>query len=195
MKAKGIEGFVLYDAGAGHAGKEYQYRTILVGKEFQYVRADDLTNAITIYLSIVIGGLTVTGSAIAWGKLSEKISGKPILFAGQKWFNTAIVAAILVLGIFFILNPARYDFFLVILGLSCVFGVCMVIPIAIIANILRIIILVLLTYFFGDGVAQSFLHMAAGLFLFASSLALVFLIDHLVSALGFGKEVRDGRPA
>jgi exosortase len=75
------------------------------------------------------------------------------------------------------------------------FLVCMVIPIAIIANILRIIILVLLTYFFGDGVAQSFLHMAAGLFLFASSLALVFLIDHLVSALGFGKEVRDGRSA
>lgn len=75
------------------------------------------------------------------------------------------------------------------------FLVCMVIPIAIIANIFRIIVLVLLTYFFGDGVAQSFLHMAAGLFLFASSLALVFLIDHLVSLLGFGKEVKDGRPA
>ena len=36
-----------------------------------------LTNAISLYISIVIGGLTVTGSAIAWGKLSEKITGKP----------------------------------------------------------------------------------------------------------------------
>jgi|SRR6185437_2418091 len=69
------------------------------------------------------------------------------------------------------------------------FLVCMVIPIAIVANILRIIVLVLLTYFFGDGVAQSFLHMAAGLFLFASSLSLVFLIDHLVSPLWFRKRV------
>ena len=75
------------------------------------------------------------------------------------------------------------------------FLICMVIPIAIIANILRIIVLVLLTYFFGDGVAQSFLHMAAGLFLFSSSLALVFLIDHLVSRFGFGKEVKNGRAA
>ncbi len=45
MKAKGIAGFLLYDAGAGHASREYQYKTVLVGKEFQYVRADDCTNA------------------------------------------------------------------------------------------------------------------------------------------------------
>src|SRR5271170_3208794 len=67
----------------------------------------DLTNSITLYLSIVIGGLTVTGSAIAWGKLSEKITGKPILFAGQKFLNSAIIIAILILGIMFIINPAR----------------------------------------------------------------------------------------
>jgi len=91
--------------------------------------ATDLTNAITLYLSIVIGGLTVTGSAIAWGKLSEKLPGKPILFAGQKWLNTAIITAIFVLGIMFILQPARYDLFLIILGLSCIFGIFMVIPI------------------------------------------------------------------
>jgi NAD(P) transhydrogenase subunit beta len=91
--------------------------------------ATDLTNAITLYLSIVIGGLTVTGSAIAWGKLSERITGKPILFTGQKWLNTAVVIAIFVLGVMFIMQPARYDLFLIILGLSCIFGVFMVIPI------------------------------------------------------------------
>jgi NAD(P) transhydrogenase subunit beta len=91
--------------------------------------ATDLTNAITLYLSIVIGGLTVTGSAIAWGKLSEKITGKPILFTGQKWLNTAIITAIVVLGLMFIMQPTRYDLFLTILGLSCIFGIFMVIPI------------------------------------------------------------------
>src|SRR5258708_969944 len=59
----------------------------------------DLTNAITLYLSIVIGGLTVTGSAIAWGKLSERIPGKPILFAGQRLLNIGLITAILILGI------------------------------------------------------------------------------------------------
>ena len=61
------------------------------------------------------------------------------------------------------------------------FLVSLVIPIAIIANIIRIIILVLLTYFMGDGVAQSFLHVTAGLFLFAIALVLVFAVDSLVS--------------
>ena len=91
--------------------------------------ATDLTNTITLYLSIVIGGLTVTGSAIAWGKLSEKITGKPILFSGQKWLNTTIITAIAILGIMFIINPSRYDLFLIILGLSLSFGIFMVIPI------------------------------------------------------------------
>jgi len=91
--------------------------------------ATDLTNAITLYLSIVIGGLTVTGSAIAWGKLSENIPGKPILFTGQKWLNGAIITAIVILGIMFLLQTTRYDLFLIILGLSLFFGIFMVIPI------------------------------------------------------------------
>jgi exosortase len=62
-----------------------------------------------------------------------------------------------------------------------IFLVSLVIPIAIIANIMRIIILVLLTYFLGDGVAQSFLHVTAGLFLFAMALLLVFAVDSVAS--------------
>jgi hypothetical protein len=42
---------------------------------------------------------------------------------------------------------------------------------------------VLLTYFFGDAVAQGFLHMAAGLFLFVTSLLLVFAVDNLMSRI------------
>lgn len=55
MKAKSIPGFILYDAGAGHLRdnspkpghvlREYQYRTVLVGKEFQYVKAEDYQDA------------------------------------------------------------------------------------------------------------------------------------------------------
>ncbi len=59
----------------------------------------------------------------------------------------------------------------------------LVIPIAIIANIIRIIILVLLTYYFGNAVAQGFLHETAGMVLFATALMLVFLLDNLISRL------------
>jgi exosortase/archaeosortase family protein len=58
-----------------------------------------------------------------------------------------------------------------------------VIPIAILANIIRVSILVLLTYYFGDQVAQSFIHFAAGMMLFATSLMLVFAVDALVQGL------------
>lgn len=61
------------------------------------------------------------------------------------------------------------------------FLVALIIPIAVIANVLRIVILILLTYFFGDAVGQGFLHVTAGLFLFAVSLLLMFLIDSVVS--------------
>ncbi|MBW8812436.1 MAG: exosortase V [Caulobacterales bacterium] len=60
--------------------------------------------------------------------------------------------------------------------------VCLIIPIAILANVLRIITLILLTYFFGDAVGQGFLHVTAGLFLFAVSLVLMFTIDSAISS-------------
>jgi exosortase len=53
----------------------------------------------------------------------------------------------------------------------------LVIPIAIVANIIRITIIILITYAFGDEVGQSFIHEAAGLVLFATSLMLVFSVD------------------
>jgi exosortase len=58
----------------------------------------------------------------------------------------------------------------------------LVIPIAIIANIVRVISLILITYVWGDGVGQSFIHYAAGLFLFATALLLVFAVDRGLQA-------------
>lgn len=63
------------------------------------------------------------------------------------------------------------------------FLTAMVIPIAIVANIVRIIILILLTFFFGDATAQGFMHFTAGLILFGTSLLLVFAIDKGVFAI------------
>lgn len=53
----------------------------------------------------------------------------------------------------------------------------MIIPVAIVTNIIRVIILILLTYHFGDAVAQGFLHVTAGMLVFAVALGLMVLID------------------
>jgi exosortase B len=56
----------------------------------------------------------------------------------------------------------------------------LVIPIAILANVVRVTALVLLTYYFGDAVAQGFLHNFAGMVTFTSALLLIFLVDTLL---------------
>jgi exosortase len=65
---------------------------------------------------------------------------------------------------------------------SLILGVLSV-PIAILANIIRIVILILLTYYAGDDVAQGFLHMAAGVFVFATALILMFAVDSGLSRI------------
>ncbi len=54
-------------------------------------------------------------------------------------------------------------------------------PIAIAANIVRVIILVLLTYYFGNEVAQGYLHDFAGIVTFVAALLLIFLLDALLT--------------
>jgi H+-translocating NAD(P) transhydrogenase subunit beta len=52
---------------------------------------------IEIYLGILIGAVTFSGSVIAFCKLSEKISGKPVMLPGRHWLNLGL----LVLAVFF----------------------------------------------------------------------------------------------
>ncbi len=53
----------------------------------------------------------------------------------------------------------------------------LVIPIAILANCIRVAALVLLTFYAGDAVAQGFLHHFAGMVTFTSALLFIFAID------------------
>jgi exosortase len=56
-----------------------------------------------------------------------------------------------------------------------------VIPIAIIANIIRVVGLILITYFFGDAAAQGFMHSTTGMVMFALGLVLIMAFDQLLS--------------
>ncbi|HJV94928.1 MAG TPA: archaeosortase/exosortase family protein, partial [Albitalea sp.] len=58
-----------------------------------------------------------------------------------------------------------------------------ILPIAFAANIVRVIILVLLTYHFGDEAGQGFLHGAAGMALMVVALLIFFLLDTALASI------------
>ena len=86
-------------------------------------------SSVTIYLAILIGGVTFTGSVIAWGKLSGAVTQKPVLFTGQNVVNFLILLAILVGAVWFTVNPDQYWVAVVATAVALVLGVMVVIPI------------------------------------------------------------------
>jgi H+-translocating NAD(P) transhydrogenase subunit beta len=85
---------------------------------------------ITIQLTLLIGAVTFTGSMIAWAKLQEVMSGKPIAFPGQKLVNALIFAAIVGLGGYQVFTPEAHLLpFYGVIALSLLIGVLLVIPI------------------------------------------------------------------
>ncbi|MBI2291154.1 MAG: NAD(P)(+) transhydrogenase (Re/Si-specific) subunit beta, partial [Betaproteobacteria bacterium] len=58
--------------------------------------AEKTIHELEIYIGILIGAVTFSGSVIAFGKLSAKISGKPMLLPGRHWIN--LIGLLLVIG-------------------------------------------------------------------------------------------------
>ncbi len=55
-----------------------------------YVGAEKTIHDVETYLGILIGAVTFSGSVIAFGKLSGKIGGKPMLLPGRHWLNLGL---------------------------------------------------------------------------------------------------------
>jgi H+-translocating NAD(P) transhydrogenase subunit beta len=102
--------------------------SLLIGWVALSPNADTFT-LITIILSILIGGVTFTGSMIAYGKLAETIGSAAVLFSGQQVVNSFIVLGILGSSVMFCIEPTNGLWLYAVIGLSLVFGVMAVIPI------------------------------------------------------------------
>src|SRR5688572_7570847 len=59
-----------------------------------------------IYIGVLIGAVTFSGSVIAFGKLSAKISGKPVLLPGRHWLNLAGLLVVIWFGWRFMVAPS-----------------------------------------------------------------------------------------
>jgi NAD(P) transhydrogenase subunit beta len=84
---------------------------------------------IPIVTAALIGGVTVTGSLIAYAKLQERMSGAPLVFPGQNAANALLGAVLLGLCATVVVDPHTMSSFWALFALSLVFGVLLVIPI------------------------------------------------------------------
>jgi len=79
--------------------------------------------------SMVVGGISFAGSAIAFAKLQGLITGTPITYAGQQVVNALIAVAIVALAIANLAVASQPIFFVPLLALALVLGVAFVLPI------------------------------------------------------------------
>ena len=104
--------------------------SLLVGWAALYNPGNTAFIHISILLSILIGGVTLSGSIMAWGKLSEVMTSRALVFAAQRVVNALILIALVACGALFMLAPALDSPYLyAVIALSLLFGVMAVIPI------------------------------------------------------------------
>lgn len=84
---------------------------------------------IVVLLGVLIGGITLTGSLVAFAKLQELIAGAPITFPLQQPVNAALFLGFLVGSGYLLVYPEDSTVFLVMVALSLILGVMFVIPI------------------------------------------------------------------
>jgi H+-translocating NAD(P) transhydrogenase subunit beta len=98
-----------------------------------YVGAEKTIHDIEIYLGILIGALTFSGSVIAYLKLSAKIGGKPLLLPARHWLNLAMGIGAIVVGTMFVSQSGAGEDamtpLLIMTAIALVFGIHMVMAI------------------------------------------------------------------
>lgn len=91
--------------------------------------AERVIHDVEVYLGILIGAVTFSGSIIAFGKLSGRINGKPFLLPARHWLNLAIGLICVGLGAWFLTTESHQEGLMALAamtGLALIFGVHLV---------------------------------------------------------------------
>jgi NAD(P) transhydrogenase subunit beta len=77
------------------------------GRLSHYVGVELTIHDVETYLGILIGAVTFSGSVIAFGKLSGKISGNPLILPARHWLNLLILLGAIYYGYAFVQQSAQ----------------------------------------------------------------------------------------
>jgi len=86
-------------------------------------------SSISTVLSALIGSISFAGSMVAFGKLQDLISGRPIVYPGQKVGNMALFVGLIALGIVIVAGPQKQGLFIALICGALLFGILFVLPI------------------------------------------------------------------
>lgn len=90
----------------------------------------DTVHNVEVYIGVLIGAVTFTGSVIAFLKLRGSIGGRPLTLPGRHLLNLALVLGCVFLGWQFLADPHHgLQPLLIMTGIACVLGVHMVMAI------------------------------------------------------------------
>ncbi len=106
--------------------------SLLVGwSEFEKSAEADWFLYFVVFIALLIGGITFSGSIIAYLKLSGKIGGNAVVFPLQKLINLLVMTGAILAGFLLIFNVGENSSLLVwlLIGLALLIGVLGVIPI------------------------------------------------------------------
>ena len=101
----------------------------------EYIRLDRIGDtagageATSIVLGTIIGAVSFTGSLVAFGKLQELLSGKPLQFPLQRLVNGLLLLAILAIGVAIVTGDAGTAALWMLFALALVLGAMFVLPI------------------------------------------------------------------
>jgi NAD(P) transhydrogenase subunit beta len=87
---------------------------------------------VEIYIGVLIGAVTFSGSVIAFGKLSSMIGGSPLLIPARHWFNLALLILSIWLGYEFVHQTEAGNammYLMIMTGIALLFGIHMVMAI------------------------------------------------------------------
>jgi len=104
------------------------FATYLDGSD-GYVGVAKVIHEVEIYIGVLIGAVTFSGSVIAFGKLKGIISGKPLLLPARHWINLGLGIASVFLGVEFVSTTDGMSSLLIMTAIALLFGVHMVMAI------------------------------------------------------------------
>ena len=148
---------------------------------FAFPPPDTLFALLTQPLKIAVSSWAVTilslfNYPVAGSGVSIQIGQYEMLVAAACAGMNSLIS-LTALGLFYtyIRHSANWRYMLLLM--------LFILPVAVVANLLRVLLLLLITYHFGEAAGQGFFHEAAGLTMFVTALVGIFIVDHFAAPL------------